>query len=86
MFLMRLTKRDIFAFLFSESTTKAASHKEVWLSLAIPWTSSIDFAPMPLGGKLTIRKNALSSLLFAIRRRYAREFLISARSKKRKPP
>ena len=43
-------------------------------------------APMPRAGKFTTRRKLVSSLGFSRRRRYASACLISARSKKRRPP
>ena len=43
-------------------------------------------APMPRGGKFTTRMKLVSSRGFSSKRKYANACLISARSKKRKPP
>ncbi len=61
-------------------TAKCSSRRARWRR-----RSSVR-SPMPRGGVLTARSNAASSWRLATRRRYASASLISARSKKRRPP
>ena len=64
----------------------AAVHNDVVAALAWSRITSSDLAPMPRVGRLTTRSNEASSARLEIRRRYASASLISARSKKRRPP
>jgi hypothetical protein len=64
----------------------AARHIEQLFARAYARIDSTVLAPMPRVGLLTTRSKELSSSRFETSRRYARASLISARSKKRKPP
>src|SRR3989344_3735288 len=68
------------------SIFRAASHREIFSPLARSRTVSTVLAPMPRVGRFTTRSKEASSWRLAMRRREASAALISARSKKSRPP